>query len=139
MKTQRQQIYRYHLHMQGDKKGQITMEPISVKNRIKDFPKLKMGYSTVPYCIYYAIESFHNDVDYGSQAILKHNICTGERQYWYKPSHFPSEAFFVPRVEDPALADGAHPGHLLPPPPLSTAQLFLLARRGRRWGGVHRH
>jgi len=110
MATQRQQIYRYHLHMEGPQKGQVTMEPVSVKNRITDFPKLNMGFSTVKYCIYYAIESFHNDMDYASQAILKHNVCTGERQYWYKPSHFPSEAFFVPRVDDPDLQEGEDDG-----------------------------
>jgi len=61
-----------------------------------------MEYSTLSFCIYYAIESFHNDREYASQAILKHNICTGERSYWYKPSHFPTEPFFIPRQKGTA-------------------------------------
>ena len=30
--------------------------------------KVNMEYSTKEFCIYYAIESFHNDLEYGSQA-----------------------------------------------------------------------
>ena len=41
----------------------------------------------VEYCYYYAVEWFHNKVDYGSMAIVKQNVCgTGEAPlYWYKP------------------------------------------------------
>ena len=57
------------------------------------------------YIASYAVESFHNDREYGSQAIVKHDICRAVRQYWYKPSHFPSEAFFIPRRADGAAED----------------------------------
>jgi len=44
---ERQQVYRYHLHMSGPKKGSVTSEPISVDNRITDFPKVNMECSTL--------------------------------------------------------------------------------------------
>jgi len=100
-----QQIYRYVFHLYGSDKGKVTKEPVSVTGRVTDFPKLNMHFSTKAYCIYYGVESFHNDVEGGSQAIVKHNICTGQRQYWYKSSHFPSEPFFVARTTSTDLAD----------------------------------
>ena len=35
-------------------------------------------------------------VEYGSSAILKHNLCTGKRHYWRRPSHALTEPFFIP-------------------------------------------
>ena len=92
--TDRQQIWRYVLHFND---SSVTSEPISVAGRLTEFPKINMDLSTRPYCIYYAVEFFHNDREYGSMAIVKHNICSGERLYWYKPSHFPSEPYFISR------------------------------------------
>jgi len=90
--SDRQVVYRYVLHFDD---GSVTSEPLSVENRITEFPKINMDFSTKPYCIYYATEQFHNDLEYGSMAIVKHNICTGQRTYWSKPNYFVSEPFFV--------------------------------------------
>jgi hypothetical protein len=37
------------------------------------------------YCFYYANEWFHDTVSYASMAVVKQNVCTGERTYWYTP------------------------------------------------------
>ena len=58
---------------------QVISQPVSHQNRMTDFPKINMHFSTRKYCIYYAIEQFHNEREYGSAAIVKHNICTGDR------------------------------------------------------------
>lgn len=102
----RQQAYRYHLHLAGDKKGNVTSEPLSNPRRLTEFPKINMDYSTKPYCIYYAMEQFHNEVENGAVAVVKHNICTGETIYWYRPNWFPSEPFFVPNPAKGAEDDG---------------------------------
>jgi len=92
-----QQVWRYVLHLDGPLKGNVTDERISLPGRAVEFPKINMKYSTKPHCIYYGQEWFHNDLEFGSMAVLKHDMCKGTRQYWYKPSTFPSEATFIAR------------------------------------------
>jgi carotenoid cleavage dioxygenase-like enzyme len=60
------------------------------------FPVINNKYHGKRYCIYYATEMFHNHVEFGSYAIVKMNICTGKRSYWFEEGHFQSEATFVP-------------------------------------------
>jgi len=97
------EIWRYVLHL-GSRKVDYFM--ISQPNRYTDFPKVNMHFSTHQHCIYYAVEQFHNDKEYGSTAIVKHNICSGLRSYWHEPSHFLSEPFFISRIADGAEDDG---------------------------------
>jgi carotenoid cleavage dioxygenase-like enzyme len=92
-----QRVWRYVLHLDGPLKGHVTDEPISLPGRAVEFPKINMKYSTKPHCIYYGQEWYHNDLEFGSMAVLKHDMCKGTRQYWYKPSTFPSEATFIAR------------------------------------------
>ena len=49
-----------------------------------------------PYCVYYANEWFHDGTCMASIAVVKYNTCTGERTYWYRKGHYPSEPFFIP-------------------------------------------
>jgi len=92
-----QRTWRYVLHMSGALKGQVTHEPLGMPMRATEFPKINMDYSGKPYCTYYATENFHNDKEYASQAIVKHNICTGKRQWWFRENWYSSEALFVPQ------------------------------------------
>lgn len=94
------ELKRHHLHLAGPLKGQVTTEMISIPGRSTDFTKINDKYSGVHYCIYYANEWKHDDHHYASMAVLKHNLCTGERQYWYQEGWYPSEPFFVSGSEN---------------------------------------
>ena len=50
-----------------------------------DFPRFNDRFRTKEYCYYYANEWFHDQVNYGSMAIVKQNVCGGDEKplYWY--------------------------------------------------------
>merc|ERR1719453_2302795 len=85
------------MHMSGPKKGQITREQLSVPGRQEDFFKINHNLWGLPYCIYYAVEWKHNDRDYASMAILKHNVCQNKKTYWNKETTYVYEPYFLPR------------------------------------------
>jgi carotenoid cleavage dioxygenase-like enzyme len=61
-----------------------------------DFPKVNPNNYGLPYCIYYGVEWKHNGRDFGSNALRKHNTCTGEVLFYYEPNNYLSEGIFVP-------------------------------------------
>lgn len=89
-------VERLHLHLSGPSKGQVTREVMSPAGRQLDFFKINQFRNGLPYCIYYAVEWFHDDQAYASMAILRHDICQKKRTYWSKKNHYPGEAFFIP-------------------------------------------
>lgn len=93
----KQEVWRYVLHIQGPQAGAVTRERITKEGRGIEFPKINMLHSTREYCIYYGQEWWHNDEDFASMAVVKHDVCRGSRDYWHRPSYFPMEASFVPR------------------------------------------
>jgi carotenoid cleavage dioxygenase-like enzyme len=56
----------------------VSSRDISAAHAITDFPKINPKYSGVMYCVYYANEWFHNGKEFGSMAIVKHNICSDQ-------------------------------------------------------------
>lgn len=91
---------RLHLHLAGPRKGQVTTETYSVPGRTWDFFKINPAVHGLPYCIYYAVEWFHDGTSYASMAVLKHDLCRGTRTYWARPDSYPGEPFFIdPRGE----------------------------------------
>lgn len=102
-----QRVERMHLHLSGSQKGQVTREVLSPPGRQTDFFKINEHRSGLPYCIYYAVEWFHDDKSYASMAVLKHDLCQGKRSYWAKEYSYPSEPFFIPTgVESDAEDQG---------------------------------
>jgi len=84
------------LHMEGASQGQVDITTLSAPGTSTDFPTTNDGFAKSKYCIYFAVEWFHGGSEsYASKAIVKQNVCTGERKYWHKPSHYPSEARFI--------------------------------------------
>jgi len=85
---------------------------------LNDFetPKINELYSGQRYCIVYAMQfhSYPYDRDQlsmdsglmGAVGIAKRNLCTGERQGWYRPNEFPSEVQFVPDPRRRSEDDG---------------------------------
>jgi carotenoid cleavage dioxygenase-like enzyme len=87
---------RLHLHLSGDQKGKVTTQTLSVESRSTEFPRINPLFQSKEYCIYYASEWFHAGRGYASMAVLRHDVCKGERTYWAKENWYPSEATFVP-------------------------------------------
>lgn len=102
-------VERMLLHLDGPEKGKVTREELGVPGRFVDFFKLNHNVWGLPYCIYYGVEWFHNDVDYSSMAVLKHNVCENKRTYWHRENFFVHEPYFLPKgtassdVEDDGL------------------------------------
>mmetsp|Transcript_99077 Transcript_99077/g.284856 ORF Transcript_99077/g.284856 Transcript_99077/m.284856 type:complete len:551 (-) Transcript_99077:448-2100(-) len=88
-------VRRLHFHMSGASKGTTTVEDFQNQGRALDFFKVNMARSGLPYCIYYAVEWWHDGVSYANMAILKHDMCKGTRTYWKRPNTYPGEPFFV--------------------------------------------
>jgi carotenoid cleavage dioxygenase-like enzyme len=74
----------------------VTEEPLTHGPSLIDFPKVAPSRYGHPYCVYYGVEWKHNGLEYGSWAVRKHNLCTGEVAFYHKPSSYLSEPVFVP-------------------------------------------
>jgi carotenoid cleavage dioxygenase-like enzyme len=99
-------VTRVTMHVSGDKKGQVDMKPLSVAGRATDFTTINDEFARKPYCIYYADEWFHEEGDYAAMAIVKHDICKGERTYFYKKGCYPSEPRFIDSAKSHLEEDG---------------------------------
>jgi len=93
--TGRNPIRRLHMHLAGPLKGQTTFEDLTHTNRQLEFPKVNPAVQGLPYCVYYAVEWFHNDKNYASMAIMKHDICNSKITYWAHDDKYVSEPFFI--------------------------------------------
>ena len=97
------------LHFAGAAKGTATLAPIpGFEGRVStDFSSINDGYAGRHYCIFYAVQwHYANSTAYADKGIVKHNVCTGERQAWVRKSQFPSEPKFVPDPRGQAEDDG---------------------------------
>jgi len=74
----------------------VTTQTLSVESRTTEFHRINPLFQSKEYCIYYATEWFHASGGYASMAVLRHDVCKGERTYWAKENWYPSEAIFVP-------------------------------------------
>jgi carotenoid cleavage dioxygenase-like enzyme len=89
-------IKRLVLHLNGPKKGEVTVEQLSVEGRTTDFPTINSAYKGKAYCYFYANEWKHDDYSYAALAVVKYNVCNNNvREYWYRAGWYPSEPFFV--------------------------------------------
>merc|ERR1711879_1042465 len=84
-----------HLHLAGPMKGQVTRQKLSPPGRQTDFFKINDMKQGLPYCIYYAVEWFHDDKAYASMAVMKHDICHHKITYWSQPNVYLNEPFFL--------------------------------------------
>lgn len=76
--------------------GKVTEVYLTSGPGLIDFPMIHPNKRGLPYCIYYGIEWKHNGRDYGSWALRKHNLCTGEVQFFYEANTYLSEGTFIP-------------------------------------------
>jgi len=94
--TSKAGVRRFHLHLSGPQKGATTSEALLHQPmRSVEFPKINTRFTGLPYCVYYAVEWWHDNASYASMAILKHDICLGTKKYWSRPNTYPGEPFFI--------------------------------------------
>jgi len=98
-------IRRLHLHMTGPANGTVTTEDFMPNTKQVDFMKINPAYEGLPYCVYYAVEWWHDGKSYASMAVLKHNLCTGEKKYWHVKNAYMGEPMFVSSGADGAAED----------------------------------
>lgn len=89
----RGQMARIHVNLQTNKTTVTMLRDQGKKDY--DFLKINPAYNGLPYCIYYAVEWYHNDKDYGSMAVLKHDICNNKTTYWAEADVYVNEPFFI--------------------------------------------
>jgi len=94
------------LHMAGELKGTMSLSPITAAPKFVEFPAINNAYQARDYCFFYAVEWFHDTKIFSDMAIVKHDVCSGEVQYWYMEDHFPSEPQFVATPGSDAEDDG---------------------------------
>jgi beta,beta-carotene 9',10'-dioxygenase len=89
-------IERWEMFLSGDRAGRLVRSPLSIVGRSTDFPKINPMFHAQPYCLYWAVEWFHDDERMSQMAIVRQDVCTGKRMYWHREATFPSEPTFVP-------------------------------------------
>merc|ERR1712216_578392 len=90
--TNRGTFQRIHLNNVIKK---TTVEDLVHTGRTYDFFKVNPAVNGLAYCIYYAVEWFHDDKAYASMAIMKHDICNNNITYWSQANVYVNEPFFI--------------------------------------------
>merc|ERR550525_1603948 len=90
--TNRGALRRYHFN---NITKSTTMEHLVTTGREYDFYKINPEFNGLPYCVYYAVEWFHDDRAYASMAIMKHDLCQDKISYWSQPNAYVNEPYFT--------------------------------------------
>jgi len=90
--TNRGALRRYHLNNVTKK---TTVEYVIQTGRGYDFYKINPAFNGLSYCIYYAVEWWHDDKAYASMAVMKHDICHNKMTYWSDTNVYVNEPFFI--------------------------------------------
>merc|ERR1719198_2489378 len=99
-------VMRWLLYLAGPRAGTLLSSELGAPGRITDFTRINPHYQAVAYCLYWAVEWRHDDQNYASMAIVRQDVCSGRRTYFYRPQSYPSEATFVPRQSNKGEDDG---------------------------------
>jgi carotenoid cleavage dioxygenase-like enzyme len=99
----RSQLIRIHMNLNTQT---TTVEKLTDNDRDYDFIKINPAKNGLPYCIYYAVEWYHDDSNYADMAVMKHDTCKGTKLYWNETNVYMNEPFFIANSEDGAEDDG---------------------------------
>merc|ERR1712066_794191 len=99
----RGQMRRFHMDFNTKK---TTITKLTDNQKDYDFIKINPVKNGLPYCIYYAVEWFHDDVSYASMAVMKHDICSNKKSFWSRPNVYMNEPFFIANDAHGAEDDG---------------------------------
>jgi carlactone synthase/all-trans-10'-apo-beta-carotenal 13,14-cleaving dioxygenase len=84
----------------------VRSEVISDPDTSTDFPCINPGFRAKEHCFYWAVEWFATSDSYADMAIVKHDICGGEKKLtWRRENWYPSEATMVPSDRAGAAED----------------------------------
>jgi len=91
-------LRRVHMHFSGPLAGQATFETFEkIEGSHTDFYRVNPSNVGLPYCVYYATQWWHDSVSYASMAVMKHDLCSGERVYWSSPDVYVGEPMLIPK------------------------------------------
>merc|ERR1712166_1082704 len=93
----RGQMRRMHMDLTTQK---TTVTKLTDNNKDYDFIKVNPAVNGHAYCIYYAVEWYHDDVSYASMAVMKHDICKGTKLFWSELDIYMNEPFFIANSKD---------------------------------------
>ena len=108
-------LKRYRLKASGAVEGPSLLLPDEKNDTAFELPKVNERVYGYKYCIFYAMQPHSYDYSdptsrvagpFGSVAIAKRNICTGEVQGSYAPNEYPAEAEFIPNPAGTGEDDG---------------------------------
>lgn len=99
----RGQVRRLHLNLQTWK---TTVESLTDNQKDYDFAKIPDSKNGQPYCVYYAVEWYHDGQSYASMALMKHDICQGKKIFWSEPNVYLNEPYFIPNGQSGGEDDG---------------------------------
>lgn len=97
------QLRRIHMNFETKK---TSVEKLTNNQKDYDFLKINPAFHGLPHCIYYAVEWFHDDVSYASMAVMKHNICKGQKTFWSQDDVYINEPFFIQASHGDGEDDG---------------------------------
>mmetsp|Transcript_70203 Transcript_70203/g.182813 ORF Transcript_70203/g.182813 Transcript_70203/m.182813 type:complete len:455 (-) Transcript_70203:86-1450(-) len=84
----------------------VTTELLSDADTHTDFPRVNPKYRSRKHCFYWAIEWFSDSRSYASMAVVKYDVCTGDRKrVWTRKDWYPSEVTMVPSDREGAAED----------------------------------
>jgi len=99
----RGQMRRMHMDLTTQK---TTVTKLTDNNKDYDFIKVNPAVNGYAYCIYYAVEWYHDNVSYASMAVMKHDICKGTKLFWSELDIYMNEPFFIANSKGAAEDDG---------------------------------
>mmetsp|Transcript_172230 Transcript_172230/g.552135 ORF Transcript_172230/g.552135 Transcript_172230/m.552135 type:complete len:592 (-) Transcript_172230:59-1834(-) len=84
----------------------VTTELLSDPDTYTDFPRVNPKYRSRKHCFYWAIEWYSDSQNFASMAVVKYDVCTGERKrVWSRKNWYPSEVAMVPSDREGAAED----------------------------------
>jgi len=84
----------------------VSSALISDAGTFTDFPKINPKYRSRQHCFYWANEWFSDGRAHASMAVVKYDVCSGERKrVWSRRHWYPSEATMVPSDREGAAED----------------------------------
>ncbi len=102
----RAQVKRAVLHLSGPRKGESEITFLTEAPRMVEFPMIDPEDSGHPYCVFYGVEYWHDDVTQGSIALKRTNLCEDRVKYWYRKNVYPSEPSYVKSKDISSNGDG---------------------------------
>eukprot|EP00933_Yihiella_yeosuensis_P029430 TRINITY_DN2308_c0_g1_i1.p1 TRINITY_DN2308_c0_g1~~TRINITY_DN2308_c0_g1_i1.p1 ORF type:complete len:539 (+),score=89.28 TRINITY_DN2308_c0_g1_i1:96-1712(+) len=92
-------LMRYRLNVKAGSVQQSYTLPNKPANNI-EVPKINPAYAGRHYCVFFGVQFGSNETEgFGSAAVVKRNVCTGETITRQQSGYYPAEHEFVPKPQ----------------------------------------